>query len=230
MGEQPGSRRIGVLHTSLVFIKVEQIINDLLGELLPGTEVMHFVDSDVLATVMREGEISPASAARMHHLAQAAAAADADVIFSVCSSLGPAIDFVRDQLGVPVVKIDEAMAEAAVQQGPRVGVLATVPSTLKPTADLIHEKARHLIADVSVREQLAAGAFDLLMQGQRDAHDAAVTEAAKSLAGEVDVIALAQASMSRLQEPLAAAAGLPVLSSPRLGVEKVRATLDALPH
>jgi Asp/Glu/hydantoin racemase len=74
-------------------------------------------------------------------------------------------------------------------------------------------------------------AFDHVRHAQHgDGRNLVVTEAAKSLGGEVDVIALAQASMSRLQESLAAATGLPVLSSPRLGVEKVRATLDALPR
>ena len=51
--------KIAMLHTSFVFVNVETQITDLMGELMPDDEVIHFVDSDVLATVMREGEISP---------------------------------------------------------------------------------------------------------------------------------------------------------------------------
>src|SRR5436305_215178 len=81
--------KVAVLHTSFVFVTVEPVITDLIGELIPEAEILHFVDSDVLATVVREKGISEKSEARMVHLAQAAEAAGADVIFSACSSLGP---------------------------------------------------------------------------------------------------------------------------------------------
>ena len=70
------SKKIAILHTSFVFVSVEPMINDLIAELIPDAEVLHFVDSDVLSTVVREQGISPASEARMSHLAQAAEAAD----------------------------------------------------------------------------------------------------------------------------------------------------------
>ena len=71
-------KKIAILHTSFVFVSVEPVINDLIAELIPDAEVMHFVDSDVLATVVREQGISPRSEARMVHLAQAAEEAGAD--------------------------------------------------------------------------------------------------------------------------------------------------------
>ena len=77
--------KVAVLHTSFVFITVEPAITDLIGELIPDAEILHFVDSDVLATVVREQKISPNSEQRMVHLAQAADAAGADFIFSACS-------------------------------------------------------------------------------------------------------------------------------------------------
>jgi hypothetical protein len=67
--------KVAVLHTSFVFVTVEPVITDLIGELVPEAEILHFVDSDVLATVVREQGISAASEQRMVHLAQAAEAA-----------------------------------------------------------------------------------------------------------------------------------------------------------
>ena len=64
---------IAVLHTSLLFINPDSVINEHLAELAPDADVLHFVDSDVLAAVVRDGGISPASTQRMVHLAQAAA-------------------------------------------------------------------------------------------------------------------------------------------------------------
>lgn len=72
--------KVAVLHTSFVFVTVEPVITDLITE---------------LATVVRDQGISASSEARMVHLAQAAEAAGADVIFSACSSLGPTLDAAR---------------------------------------------------------------------------------------------------------------------------------------
>lgn len=213
------STKIAILHTSFVFVSVEPVINNLITELIPDAEIMHFVDSDVLATVVREQGISAQSEARMTHLAQAAEAAGADIIFSACSSLGPALDIAARNVGTPVVKVDEAMAILAASTGKRVGVLATVPTTLGPTSDLIQAKADELGNEITIEQKLCAGAFDVLMAGDRPAHDAMVIEQAMELAKTVDLVVLAQASMSRLVDVLAEKTGLAVLSSPRIGVE-----------
>lgn len=212
------SKKIAILHTSFVFVSVEPVINDLITELIPDAEVMHFVDSDVLATVVREQGISARSEARMTHLAQAAEAAGADIIFSACSSLGPALDVAAQNVSTPVVKIDEAMAIEAAGSADRIGVLATVPTTLGPTSDLIQAKADELGRTVTIQQRLADGAFAVLMAGDREKHDAMIVEQAVALAEEVDLIVLAQASMNRLADVLREQTGKPVLSSPRMGV------------
>ncbi len=212
--------KIAMLHTSFVFVNVETQITDLIGELMPDDEVIHFVDSDVLATVMREGEISPDSEARMVLLAEAAEHAGADVIFSACSSLGPAVDSAKSHVKIPIVKIDDAMTRTAALTASTVGVLATVPTTLPPTANLIRGHAQEAGREITILTQLAEGAFEALMSGDKDRHDALVRAGAQKLVERgVDLIVLAQASMTRLADSLAEQTGLTVLSSPRLGVE-----------
>ncbi|MFF7795875.1 aspartate/glutamate racemase family protein [Streptomyces sp. NPDC007991] len=210
---------IAVLHTSLLFVDADSVINEYLSELAPDARVLHFIDSDVLAAVVRDGEVSPASTQRMVHLAQAAQAAGADVIFSACSSVGPAIDVARRLVCVPIVKIDDAMTASAVETAGAIGVLATVPTTLPPTRALVEEKARAAGRDITVQERLCEGAFSVLMSGDRDRHDAMVLNGARALAKEADVIVLAQASMARLAPAITEAVGKPVLSSPRSGTE-----------
>jgi Asp/Glu/hydantoin racemase len=217
--------KIGILHTSFVFVTVDPVFRDLFGELLPDVQVIDFVDSDVLAQVRRDGGVSVSSAERMRHLAQAAEAAGVDIIFSACSSLGPALDEARRAVHVPIVKVDEAMVEEAVRLGNRIGVLATVPTTLKPTSDLVKAAAARLGRRVETAEQLCEGAFDLLMGGDREAHDAAVLAGAQELARTCEVIVLAQASMARLAPGLSERTGKPVLASPRMGVEDLRRRL-----
>ena len=216
--------KVAVLHTSFVFVTVEPVITDLIGELIPDAEILHFVDSDVLATVVREQGISAQSESRMVHLAQAAEAAGADVIFSACSSLGPTLDAARRAVEVPVVKIDEAMAAEA-SRSDRIGVLATVPTTLGPTSDLIAARAADTGRSPTIVRHLCPGAFDVLMSGDRAKHDDMVADHAAALAGDVDVIVLAQASMQRLVARLEEETGLRVLSSPRMGVEHLANTV-----
>jgi Asp/Glu/hydantoin racemase len=220
--------RIGMLHTSFVFINRETMLLDLFSELLPDAQLVHFVDSEVLDAVVAEGRISEASVGRMRHLALAAQEADVQVIFSACSSLGPAIELIRDDVDVPIVRVDEAMARRAVAQAERIGVLATVPSTLGPTADLIQQEATRAGREVEIVPQLAEGGFDALMAGDRDRHDDIVVQAARTLAERCQVIVLAQASMARMEARLSEETGLEVLSSPRLGVESVSEVLTGL--
>ncbi len=217
--------KVGILHTSFVFVTVDPVFRDLFSKLMPDVEVIDFVDSDVLARVRADGGITPSSAERMRLLALAAEAAGVDLIFSACSSLGPALDDARRSVHVPIVKVDEAMAEQAVLAGSRIGVLATVPTTLRPTSDLVRRAAALRGRQVEATERLCEGAFDLLMAGDRAAHDAKVLAGAQDLARTCDVIVLAQASMARLAPMLAERTGRPVLASPQSGVEDVRRRL-----
>jgi Asp/Glu/hydantoin racemase len=216
---------VGMLQTSFVFVTVEPVIRDLFRELLPDVKVIDFVDSDVLATVQREGTVSASSVRRMCHLAGAAEDAGVDLIFSACSSLGPAIDVARRLVHVPIVKIDDAMAREAVGRAEGIGVLAAVPSTLAPTTDLIQAHAEQARRHVSITPRLCEGAFAILMGGERERHDTMVSEGARALAAEVDLIVLAQASMARLAPRLADETRVEVLASPRMGIQDVARVL-----
>lgn len=217
--------KIAMLHTSMVFLSVDTGIQDLIGQLSPEDEVVHFVDSDVLATVIGDGSITDASRTRIRHLAEAAEAAGADVILSACSSLGPAVDAAKDHVGIPIVKIDDAMTTQVATTAERIGVLATVPSTLPPTSALIRRAAVAAHRDVDILESLCDGAFDVLVGGDRERHDAMVLAAARDLAPRVDVVVLAQASMARLAPALQEAVGVPVASSPHVGVQHLISVL-----
>jgi Asp/Glu/hydantoin racemase len=104
-------------------------------------------------------------------------------------------------------------------------VLATVPTTLGPTSDLIAASAQQAGRSPQIIQRLCPGAFDVLMAGDRAAHDDMVAEQAAELAKDVDVIVLAQASMRRLVDRLSSETGLRVLSSPQSGVELLASTV-----
>lgn len=221
-------KRIAVLHTSFVFINVEPVFKNLFAELLPDVGIVDFVDSDILAAVNRDGGIDQSHIRRMVHLAQAAEDAGVDLIFSACSSLGPSMDVARKLVKTPIIKIDDAMTQKAVQEANIIGVMATVPTTLKPTIDLLNQQSEAQKKSIEVKPHLCEGAWDVLISGDRTRYENMVLDGAKTLAPQVEMIVLAQASMSRLAPMLASETKMQVLSSPRLAVEYVKSLLDAL--
>ena len=222
------SQTLALIHTSQVFITVETMMKQLFAEILPDTRLIHIMDDSLLPDVMREKRISADVTRRVCLYVMAAEATGADAVLSLCSSLGPAIDVARKMVKVPVIKIDDAHTEKAAREAARIGVMATVGTTLDPTCALIEEKALALGKTVEIHRSLSGAAFEALMRGEKEAHDRMVLAAAKELAPQVDLILFAQASMTRLAPAVEAETGLPVLSSPRLAIEHTRRVLDEL--
>ncbi len=219
---------LALIHTSQVFLTVETMMMSLLAEILPEVKLLNIMDDSLLSQCMAEQRITPAVTRRMCAYVQAAEAAGADAVLSLCSSLGPTIDVARKLVSIPVIKIDDAHTEKAAREARRVGVMATVPTTLGPTVALIREKAAALKKQVEIHESLSKAAFEALMRGEKDQHDALVSEAARQLAPKVDVILFAQASMSRLAPEVAQQTGRMVLTSPRLAIEYAKGVLEEL--
>ena len=140
----------------------------------------------------------------------------------------PSIDPTRETVQIPVIKIDDPMTKRAVELGTNIGVMATVPITLAPTVDLIQQNAAVMAKDITVHDRLVAGAFQILMAGDKDKHDKMVIEAARELAERADLIVFAQASMTRLAPQVEAVTGLQVLTSPRLAIEYAKSVLDGI--
>jgi Asp/Glu/hydantoin racemase len=217
---------LALIHTSKVFLTVETMMQGLFSEIIPDVRLINIMDDSLLPDVMAEQRISTEVTRRMCAYVVAAEATGADAVLSLCSSLGPTIDVARKLVTIPVIKIDDAHTEKAAREAARVGVMATVATTLPPTVALIREKALALNKTVEIRESLSNAAFQALMAGEKDKHDAMVTEAARALAPDVDVLLFAQASMTRLAPQIEQATGRPVLTSPRLAIEYTKRVLD----
>lgn len=217
--------RVAIVHTS--FVSVEPLTR-LFGELGPDVSLRHVVDADVLGSVRRLGGVDAAVEERMRGHYRAAEAAGCDAILNPCSSVGEVAERLGGELGVPVVNVDEAMAERACALGLHLGVVATLATTLGPTARLLESTAARLGRSVRITTELVEDAFPALERGARAEHDRLLREAIRSLADAVDVVVCAQGSMAPLAEALPALAA-PVLTSPRLGVERTLALLGSAP-
>ncbi|MDG0789912.1 aspartate/glutamate racemase family protein [Cohnella ginsengisoli] len=197
-------------------------------ELLPDVRLVNIIDDSLIGDVVKAGQVPPGVARRLVQYYHNGEELGADVILNTCSSVGEVADDARKLIGVPIVKIDEAMAAKAAASYDRIAVLATLPSTLEPTMRLIEKEAAAAGRAVALVNGLAAGAFEALNGGSPEEHDRLILETAQRVAGNADAIVLAQGSMARMEKKLAEATGKPVLSSPRLGVEQVREVLERL--
>lgn len=143
-----------------------------------------------------------------------------------CSSISELAAPVSRELGIPVLRIDEAMADQAVAEGHRIAVLATLPTTCAPTIRLIEERAALANADPVISSEVVEGAFEAVSHGDRPTHDRLVAAAIERVAADADVIVLAQASMA--SAAAAADVRVPVLTSLVPGIQRLQETVAAL--
>ncbi len=159
-----------------------------------------------------------------------------DAILISCSTMNRAFAQVRahmKEVGVPVIQIDEAMMEEAVNIGGRILVVATHGPTVKSTQSLLQETADRLGKSVDFDGITTEAAFDLLGQGRIMEHNALIDRAIRLVQKEraVDVVVLAQLSMSVFSfyrpDPVAVY-GIPVLNSGQTGFRRASEVLARL--
>lgn len=217
------AHKVGMVHAVCSLV---DMFNTLAREMVPEAELIHVVDEGLIKDALAQGQLTPRMARRLGLLCAFAEESGAELVMLSCTSFGPIVPEAQKQVSVPIVKVDQPMADEAVRAGRRIGVLATAPTTLGVTADLIRERAAAAGRQVEMDVVLCDGAFGALQRGDSATHDRIVLERLRALAGRVDVVALAQASMARVAAQLPdAERRVPVLSSPRLAMLHLKALL-----
>lgn len=184
------------------------------------------VDESLIQDTVRTGSIRKATIRRLVAQIASAEEAGANAVLVTCSSIGPGVTLAQHLFDIPVLRIDDAMAERAVRQAHRIGILATLQTTLAPTTALLREKAADAGRTVELVECLCEGAFPAVLAGDTATHDRMLRQALIEDLKGVDLIVLAQASMARVVATLASGVvGAPILSSPELAVLQAREAL-----
>lgn len=190
----------------------ETLFRGLLAEMGPEIPSRHVLAADLLDRATAQGRVTDDIAADVKDRMQAALDDGARMLLCTCSTLGTCADEMNDPR---VLRIDRAMARRAIAQGGRVLVAACVASTLEPTVKLLRESAPEttqietlLMADLWPRFQ--AGEPTLYWQG--------IADRLRARAAGFGCIVLAQASMAGAAD-LLSDLPIPVLSSPRIGLE-----------
>ncbi|MGN6368942.1 MAG: aspartate/glutamate racemase family protein [Phycisphaerae bacterium] len=216
-------KTLALVHTSATLVPM---FAQLCKQKLPNVETFNIADDSLVRACAAAGDLTPNIARRVASHIQAAEAAGADAILVTCSSIGPAVEAAAFFTGVPLLRVDQPMADQAVRTGKRIGVIATLPTTLNPTTDLVRRRAALANKSVEITAQLVEGAFDALMAGDSAKHDALITTALRQLATKSDVILLAQASMARVVDALPESdKSIPILASPPIAIDHLATIL-----
>lgn len=216
-------KTLGLIHTSATLVPV---FAELCAKYIPNVKTFNIVDDSLIKNTIACGELTADTSRRVVNYAGSAQDAGADYILFTCSSIGPAVEAAAGLSHVPVLRVDQPMADRAVQSGKKIGVVATLSTTLNPTSDLVRRRALAAGKEIELVPVLCEGAFEALMSGDAATHDQKVGDALRKLANEVDVILLAQASMARVVDTLAEAdKKVPILASPPIAMEYLATVL-----
>ena len=215
-------KSIAIIQTSAVSSAELKVLCD---EILPDVTVYQIIDDSLIKEVNANGRPTIGVKRRMYNYYQQAESLGVDAILNQCSSVGEVADAIKPFLSIPVVKVDEAMAEKAVSLGRKIAVVATVPTTVGPSVRLIEQKAREAGRKIEIETHLVKDAMMILIeQGDVETHNKMVLGEVEAAAENCDVVVLAQGSMTVLL-PLLGHIQKPVLTSLRLGIQRMKEVL-----
>jgi Asp/Glu/hydantoin racemase len=218
---------LGLIHNSPMLAGV---FNEIAARVMPAdVKLLHFVDESTIKNTIAAGHLQKSTMRQVIRLVGSAFDAGCDVAMVTCSSIGKAVEMAAELYDQPVLRVDRAMAEKAVATAKRIGVVATLSTTLNPTADLIRRVAAEQGKAVEIVEHLCEGAFQAVMAGDGATHDRIVGEGLTEGMKGVDAIVLAQASMARVVASLPeGAVSAAIYASPELGMMHARDVLAGL--
>lgn len=198
-------------------------------EAAPDLEITNLLDNGLLR-LFAAGDWATVEQRLAEMLAAARDAYGAEAVLLTCSAVPrDMLERLRCSAGVPVLKIDESLARAAVRAGRRIGVVVTFPPTLETNRALLEDAAAEAGVTIEILPRLLPEAYQALLAGDSATHDQQMLAAVEGLAREgVEVIVLAQVSMARVLPQLEGRVGVPVVSSLQTSLAALR-ELSAVP-
>ena len=192
----------------------------------PGAETVNLLDDSLSVDRAKDPHLTDRMFERFIELGGYARRIGADAILVTCSAFGPAIERMARDVGVPVLKPNEAMFRAALKAGRKIGMLATFAPSVVTMTEEFDEFVRETGTEATRRTIVVDGAMDALRKGDAQTHNELVAARAGELA-DCDAIMLAHFSTSRALEKVSAATTVPVLTAPDAAVDRLKSMLPA---
>jgi Asp/Glu/hydantoin racemase len=216
-------KSIGIIHAIHLTIRAMQ---PFVERYIPDVNVMHLCDD----TIQRDniaagvGIIPKHNYFRFAQYAHNLQESGVELILLACSTFNFAAELARPMIDIPIMQIDRPMMELAVMQGKRVGLLATLATTVPSSERLLRIVSAEKNRPVEITTVLRPEAFEAVSKGDTETHNRILLEEIDKLSGKVDSIVMAQLSMSALAPHLGKTA-VPVYNSGTTGFGYIREKL-----
>ena len=216
--------RIALIHAVAVAIEPVQ---QAFAQSWPQAECCNILDDSLSVDRERDDALTEAMTRRIIALAEYGVGLGAAGILFTCSAFGAAIEAAGARAPIPVLKPNEAMFEAALAIGCRIGMLATFAPSVASMEEEFREMAETRRTPAAIETYCVPGAMAALRSGDAAEHNRLVAEAAPRFA-RCDAVLLAHFSTSRAASAVSAALDRPVLTSPGSAVAKLKAVIAAV--
>lgn len=220
------NKTLGIIHASHITIDA---MKPYIAKYLPEVNIMHLCDDTIQRDNIASGAgvIPKRNYSKFVEYAHNLEEAGVDMILLACSTFNYAAELGRPLIDIPIAQIDRPMMELAVRTGKRIGLLATLETTVPSSERLLDIVAREAGKEISRTTVLCPEAFEAYSKGDIETHNRILVEAIKRLSEETDCIVMAQLSMSALA-PFLKETPVPVYNSGETGFMRVREMLEAL--
>lgn len=213
-------KKITLISTSL---GTGSLMSKLFGEAFIEITIHNIVDDGLVKEIIANGDmITPGVVQRVCSYVVSAEMSGSDFVLITCSSISSIAKVAERLVRIPVLRVDEPMAEWAIQEGNRIKVLATISATLAPTLQLLQEKSLMKRKEVTLDSSLCEMARTFLDEGRPEEHDRILREEIERALKNFDLVILAQASMARVLGTLDDEKRKRVLTSPSLAIENIK--------
>jgi Asp/Glu/hydantoin racemase len=216
--------RIALIHAVTVAVAP---VEEAFRQLWPEAECANILDDSLSLDRERDGVLTEAMKRRIWALAEYGAATGAAGVLFTCSAFGEAIAAAAARLPIPVLKPNEAMFEAALEAGRRIGMLATFAPSVGSMEEEFREMAEARGRRATIETYCVPDAMAALRAGDGREHDRLIAEAAPRFA-DCDAVLLAHFSTSRAAPRVTEVLARPVLTSPGSAVSKLKAVITGV--
>lgn len=223
MGRRMTAKRIALIHATPVAIPP---VREAFSEFWPEAEPIDLLDSSLSSDRAAVQSLSEDLTERICNLVDYAErrAAASGILFT-CSAFGPAIEEGARRSSIPVLKPNQAMFEAALSLGGRIGLVATFAPSISTMAVEFEEMRAGENRVAELVTLVVPEAMERLRAGDVDSHNRLVAEGATELTG-CDAIMLAHFSTAQAIRVTQALVKCPVLTAPQTAVTALRQHIE----
>jgi Asp/Glu/hydantoin racemase len=190
----------------------------------PQARTFDLLDSSLSRDLAHAGQLDGEMVERFITLSRYAASTEGEggraaAILFTCSAFRRAIDAVKADLRIPVLRPNEAAFEAALRQGCRIGLLVTFMPSLGSLRGELQDMARERGMEVQIEARMVEGALAALHAGAAEEHDRLIASSAERMTG-CDALVLGQFSMARAAVSIRPSDGRAVITTPACAVSR----------